>query len=64
MSYPSTLSLVLYVDGKRSRVRQRVKVLDGLKLWLKVGRVTDALKATGDRDAWKVMIVCAKEHGT
>ena len=29
-----------------------------------VGRVTEALKATRDREAWKVMIAYAKEHGT
>ena len=26
--------------------------------------LTDTLKATRDRDAWKVMIAYAKEHGT
>ena len=29
---------------------------DGLSRWVSVGRVTDALKATRDRDASKVMI--------
>ena len=32
-------------------------MLDGLSKWLKIGRVTDALKVTRNRDAWKVMIV-------
>ena len=39
------------------------KLIDRLKKWLKKGRVT-ALKATKDRDAWKVMIAYTKEHGT
>ena len=30
--------------------RNREKMLDGLAKWLKVGRVTDALKTTKDRD--------------
>ena len=29
-----------------------------------VGRVTDALKATRDKDTWTVMIAGAKERGT
>ena len=28
----------------------------GWTKWLKVGRVTEALKVSWDRDAWKVMI--------
>ena len=39
-------------------------MLDGLSKWLKVGVVTEALKATRNKDAWKVMIAYAKEHGT
>ena len=38
--------------------------MDRLTKWLKVGRVTDALKATRARDVWKVMIAYAKERGT
>ena len=36
------------------------------KKWLKlkVGQVTDALKATGERYAWKVMMAFAREQGT
>ena len=52
------------IDGKRSRVKQREKVLDGLTKWFRVGRVTEALKATRDRDARKVMIAYTNEHGT
>ena len=47
------------IEGK-----QREKTLDGLTKWPKAGRVTETLKATRDRDAWKVMIAYAKEYGT
>ena len=39
-------------------------MLDGLTRWLKLGRVTDALTATRDGDALKVMIGFAKGQGT
>ena len=48
--------------GKIER-KQCEKMLDGLTKWLKVGIKTDALKMARDRDAWKVMITYAKEHG-
>ena len=32
---------------------------DGLTKWLKLRRVTDALRVTRDRDGWKVMMACA-----
>ena len=32
--------------------------------WLNAGRVTDVLKATSDRNAWKVMIAYLKRQGT
>ena len=51
------------IEGKRSRGKQHDKMLDGLRKWLKLGRVTGALKATRDRDTQKVMIAYAKEHG-
>ena len=37
------------------------KMLAGLTNWLKVGQVTDALEAKGDKDAWKVMTEYTKE---
>ena len=52
------------IKGKRSRGKQQEKMLDGLTKWLKEGRVTEALKAMKDRDAWKVMITYAEEHDT
>ena len=40
--------------GKPSREKHHEKMLDGLTKWLEVGRVTEALKVTRDREAWKV----------
>ena len=39
------------IEGKRSRGKQREKMLDGQRKRLKEGRVTEALTATRDRDA-------------
>ena len=47
------------IEGK-----QKENMLDGQKNWLKVGQVTEALAAAKERDACKVMITQAKEHGT
>ena len=44
------------IEGERSRGKRREKMLDGLGNWLKVGTVTEALKAPRDRDVWKVMM--------
>ena len=51
-------------SAKTQQGEQCEKMLDGLTKWLKVGQVTDALKATRGRYAWKVMIVSAKKHDT
>ena len=51
------------IKGKCSRGKQSGKMLDRLSNWLKVGRVKEALNATRDRDAWKVLITYVKEHG-
>ena len=40
------------IEGKCSRGKQCEKILDALREWLKVSRVTEALKETRDRDAW------------
>ena len=47
------------VEGKCSKGKQREKMLDGLTKRLKVGRVTNTLKDTRDRDTWKVKIAYA-----
>ena len=36
------------------------KMLDGPTKWLKVRRVTEALKATRDKDMWRIMMSYAK----
>ena len=51
------------IEGKHSRGIQHEKMLDGLTKWLKVVRVTEPLKATRDRDVWKVMITYANDPG-
>ena len=43
------------IEGK-----QHEEMLYGLTKW----EETEALNAKRDRDAWKVMIAYAKEHGT
>ena len=50
------------IKGKRSKGKQPEKMLEGRTKWLKVGQVTEAMKATRDRDAWKVMTAYTKEH--
>ena len=52
------------IEGKYRKEKQREKMLDGLTKWLKVGRLTDALKATRHSDALKVMIAYTKEQDT
>ena len=52
------------IVGKRSRGKQRQNMMDGLTQWIKVGRVTETLKTTRERDSWEVMIAYSKEHGT
>ncbi|GFN73692.1 hypothetical protein PoB_000019800 [Plakobranchus ocellatus] len=52
------------VEGKRSRGRQREKIMDGLATWLGPGKVSDILAAFKDRDLWKDMIANAYKQGT
>ena len=52
------------LDRKRSKGRQREKMLDSLKSWLGAGRVTDMMSAARDRDVWKGMIANAIWPGT
>ena len=44
------------IKGKHSRRKQSEKMLDRQRQWLKVGRVAEALKATKDQDAWKLIL--------
>ncbi|GFR79612.1 hypothetical protein ElyMa_004025400 [Elysia marginata] len=52
------------MEGKKSRGRQREKILDGMTSWMGTQRVTDALSETWDRESWKDMIANAKRQGT
>ena len=52
------------LDRKRSKGRQREKMLDSLKSWLGAGRVTDMMSAAQDQDVWKDMIANAIRPGT
>ncbi|GFO49126.1 hypothetical protein PoB_007563100 [Plakobranchus ocellatus] len=51
-------------EGKRSRGRQREKIMDGLATWLRPGKVSDILAAVKDRDLWRDMIANAYKQGT
>jgi len=52
------------LEGKRSRGRHRVKILDGLTSWLGAQRVTEILSTMKDREAWRGMMANAMEQGT
>ncbi|GFO42822.1 craniofacial development protein 2 [Plakobranchus ocellatus] len=51
-------------EGKRSRGRQREKIMDGLATWLGPGKVSDILAAVKDRDLWRDMIANTYKQGT
>ncbi|GFN97452.1 UDP-glucuronosyltransferase 2a1-like [Plakobranchus ocellatus] len=51
-------------EGKRSRGRQREKMMDGLATWLGPGKVSDILAVVKDRDLWRDMIANAYKQGT
>ncbi|GFO14762.1 craniofacial development protein 2-like [Plakobranchus ocellatus] len=51
-------------EEKRSRGRQREKIMDGLATWLGPGKVSDILAAVKDRDLWRDMIANAYKQGT
>ncbi|GFO04644.1 UDP-glucuronosyltransferase 2a1-like [Plakobranchus ocellatus] len=51
-------------EGKRSRGRQREKIMDGLATWLGPEKVSDILAAVKDRDLWRDMIANAYKQGT
>ncbi|GFO37552.1 retrovirus-related pol polyprotein line-1 [Plakobranchus ocellatus] len=52
------------MEGKKSRGRQREKMLDGMTSWMGTKRVTDALSESWDRESWKDMIAKSKGQGT
>ncbi|GFO37057.1 hypothetical protein PoB_006356200 [Plakobranchus ocellatus] len=69
---PNLLSFLIFehlvttgkFEGKRSRGRQKEKIMDGLATWLGKGKVSDTLAAVKDRDLWRDMIANAYKQGT
>ncbi|GFO03006.1 F-box/lrr-repeat protein 18 [Plakobranchus ocellatus] len=49
------------LEGKRSRGKQREKLIEGLTDWLKAGKSLEAIEATKDRKKWRTMIANAVE---
>ncbi|GFO26228.1 Bis(5'-adenosyl)-triphosphatase [Plakobranchus ocellatus] len=47
------------LEGKRSRGKQREKLIEGLTEWLKAGKSLEAIEATKDRKKWRTMIANA-----
>ncbi|GFN77131.1 endonuclease-reverse transcriptase [Plakobranchus ocellatus] len=52
------------LEGKRSRRKQREKLIEGLTDWLKAGKSLEAIEATKDRKKWRTMIANAVKQGT
>ncbi|GFO08371.1 hypothetical protein PoB_003487600 [Plakobranchus ocellatus] len=52
------------LEGKRSRGKQREKLIEGLADWLKAGKSLEAIEATKDRRKWRTMIANAVKQGT
>ena len=52
------------IERKRSRGRQREKLLDNLTAWLMIQNATVALACVPNRDRWRSMIADAMRHGT
>ncbi|GFO18842.1 hypothetical protein PoB_004534700 [Plakobranchus ocellatus] len=52
------------LEGKRSKGKQREKLIEGLADWLKAGKSLEAIEATKDRKKWRTMIANAVEQGT
>ncbi|GFN76348.1 hypothetical protein PoB_000285400 [Plakobranchus ocellatus] len=60
----STMSIALVSSRKRSRGKQREKLIEGLTDWLKAGKSLEAIEATKDRKKWRTMIANAVKQGT
>ncbi|GFO07070.1 eukaryotic translation initiation factor 2-alpha kinase 3-like [Plakobranchus ocellatus] len=50
------------LEGKRSRGKQREKLIEGLTDWLKAGKSLEAIEATKDRKKWRTMIANAPDR--
>ncbi|GFO36777.1 craniofacial development protein 2-like protein [Plakobranchus ocellatus] len=56
--------LLRMLEGKRSRGKQREKLIEGLTDWLRAGKSLEAIEATKDRKKWRTMIANAVKQGT
>ncbi|GFO45601.1 hypothetical protein PoB_007210600 [Plakobranchus ocellatus] len=52
------------LEGKRSKGKQREKLIEGMTDWLKAGKSLEAIEATKDRKKWRTMIANAVKQGT
>ncbi|GFO50243.1 hypothetical protein PoB_007674800 [Plakobranchus ocellatus] len=51
------------LEEKRSRGKQREKLIEGLADWLKAGKSLEAIEETKDRKKWRTMIANAGAAG-
>ena len=52
------------MEGKRSRGRQRKKMLDDVGNWLGMTKMTELLEFARRKEVWNDMIAHAARHGT
>ena len=52
------------IDGKRSRGRQREKILDSVTVWLQKDKPTKTISFTWNCERWRSMVFNAMKHGT
>ena len=52
------------IDGKRSRGRQREKILDSMTVWLQKEKPTKTISFTWNCERWRFMVFNAMKHGT
>ena len=52
------------MEGKRSRGRQRKKMLDDVGNWLGMTKMTEMLEFARRKEVWNDMVAHATRHGT
>ena len=52
------------IDGKRSRGRQREKILDSMTVWLQKDKPIQTISCTLNRERWRSMVANAMKYGT
>ena len=52
------------IDGKRSRGRQREKILDSMTVWLQKDKPMQTMSCTSNRERWRSMVANAMKFGT